>query len=157
MLTGACAWAVFSLLGVTHGVAQTPESVGEDTYHYDPTRKRDPFVSPFRSTSDEQPIPEEARTPLQRFDIGQLKLVGIIWETVEPKALIEDSEGLGYIVTRGTLIGSKGGVIKVIEPRRVVVEEYEADFYGKRRAQERELPLSVIESAKEKRTPKTAQ
>jgi Tfp pilus assembly protein PilP len=156
MLTGAYAWAVFSLLGMTHGVAQTPESMGKDTYHYDPTSKRDPFVSPFRSTA-EQPIPEEAKTPLQRFDIGQLKLVGIIWQMAEPKALIEDSEGLGYIVTRGTLIGSKGGVIKVIEPKRVVVEEYEADFYGKRRAQERELPLSVIESAKEKKTPKTAQ
>jgi type IV pilus assembly protein PilP len=141
---------------MTHGVAQTPESMGESTYRYDPSSKRDPFVSPFRSPS-EQPIPEEAKTPLQRFDIGQLKLVGIIWEAAEPRALIEDSEGLGYIVTRGTLIGSKGGIIKVIEQKRIVVEEYEADFYGERRAQEREMPLSVIESAKEKKTPKTAQ
>jgi type IV pilus assembly protein PilP len=87
------------------------------------------------------------KTPLQRFELGQLKLVGVIWETSEPKALIEDSGGLGYIVTRGTLIGPNGGIIKTIEPRRVVVEEYHIDFFGKRQMQERELQLFVTESS----------
>jgi type IV pilus assembly protein PilP len=124
------------------------EDTGEDTYRYNPEGKRDPFLSPFYR-QPEQVAPEEAKTPLQRFDLGQLKLVGVILENEEPKALIEDSGGLGYIVTKGTPIGSKGGVIKAIEPKRVVVEEYEIDFYGKRQAQERELPLFVVGSASE--------
>jgi Tfp pilus assembly protein PilP len=119
----------------------------EDTYRYYLEGKRDPFLSPFYR-QPEQAAPEEAKTPLQRFDLGQLKLVGVILEK-EPKALIEDSGGLGYIVTEGTPIGSKGGVIKAIEPKRVVVEEYEIDFYGKRQAQEREMPLFVAGSISE--------
>ncbi len=65
----------------------------------------------------------------------------------QPKALIEDSGGLGYIVEAGTLIGSNGGVIKLIEPRRIVVEEYKTDFYGKRQIQQRELKLVIVNSA----------
>lgn len=125
------------------------QSAGADAeYRYDPVGKRDPFLSPFARALEDD-LPEEAKTPLQRFDLGQLKLVGVIWEAGEPKALIEDGGGLGYIVTRGTLIGSKGGVIRAIEPRRIVVEEYETDFSGKRRPQERELLLSVVETGKE--------
>lgn len=127
----------------THAHAQA-----ETEYRYDPVGKRDPFLSPFARPLEDD-LPEEAKTPLQRFDLGQLKLVGVIWEAGEPKALIEDGGGLGYIVTRGTLIGSKGGVIRAIEPRRIVVEEYETDFSGKRRPQERELLLSVVETGKE--------
>jgi len=141
----ACVWATLSLGGVGLPLVQAQEGAAEDAYRYDPASKRDPFLSPF-SLAAEQGTPEEAKTPLQRFDLGQLKLVGVILKADEPKALVEDSGGLGYIVTQGTLIGSKGGVIKAIEPRRVVVEEYETDFYGKRQAQERELQLFVVES-----------
>jgi Tfp pilus assembly protein PilP len=70
----------------------------------------------------------------------------------EPKALIEDNSGLGYIVTRGTFIGSKGGVVRAIEPQRVVVEEYEVDFYGKRQVRERELNLTVADAGTEGET-----
>jgi type IV pilus assembly protein PilP len=129
-------------------IAQEQESTAEENYHYTAPGKRDPFLPPFSTTAPETTTAaEEARTPLQRFDLGQLKLVGVIWATDEPKALIEDGGGLGYIVTRGTLIGSRGGVVKMIEPKRVVVEEYETDFFGKKQAQERELRLIVTDSA----------
>lgn len=149
----ACIWMTLFLVGVADLPVRAQEETGEDSYRYDPAGKRDPFLSPFYH-QPEQTAPEEAKTPLQRFDLGQLKLVGIILEEKEPKALIEDSGGLGYIVTKGTPIGSKGGVIKAIEPKRVVVEEYETDFYGKRQAQERELPLFVAGSAPEGETKK---
>jgi hypothetical protein len=80
----------------------------------------------------------------------------VIWETGEPRALIEDSGGLGYIVMRGTLVGPHGGIIKAIEPKRVVVEEYQTDFFGKRRALERELQFFVIESSLQGGTRKRA-
>jgi Tfp pilus assembly protein PilP len=139
-------WLVQGFAYLVHAQEQTAET--EAQYRYDPVGKRDPFLSPLSRTLEED-LPEEAKTPLQRFDLGQLKLVGIIWEADEPKALIEDGGGLGYIVTRGTLIGSKGGVIRAIEPRRIVVEEYETDFSGKRRPQERELLLSIVEEGRE--------
>jgi type IV pilus assembly protein PilP len=126
------------------------EASPEDTYRYDPAGKRDPFFSPlYRVTEQAGMTSDETKTPLQRLDLGQFKVVGIILETPEPKALIEDNSGLGYIVTSGTLIGSNGGVIKSIEPGRVLVEEYETDFYGKRQTLEKEMPLTVAESGTE--------
>lgn len=130
------------------------EAAGEDSYRYDPSGKRDPFFSPLYRVTEQAPMIDEARTPLQRLDLGQFKVVGILLETGEPKALIEDNSGLGYIVTPGTLIGPKGGVIKAIEPGRILVEEYEIDFYGKRQALERELSLAVVDSTAEKQTTK---
>jgi type IV pilus assembly protein PilP len=119
----------------------------EDTYRYDPAGKRDPFFSPlYRVTEQAGITADETKTPLQRLDLGQFKVVGIILEMGEPRALIEDNSGLGYIVTSGTLIGSNGGVIKSIEPGRILVEEYETDFYGKRQTLEKEMPLTVAES-----------
>jgi Tfp pilus assembly protein PilP len=131
-----------------------PEVSPEDTYRYDPAGKRDPFFSPlYRVTEQAAMTSDEAKTPLQRLDLGQFKVVGIILETGEAKALIEDNSGLGYIVTSGTLIGPRGGVIKSIEPGRILVEEYETDFYGKRQALEKEMSLTVAESGAES-TPK---
>ena len=122
------------------------ESMGEDTYRYNPQGKRDPFFSPLHQVTEQAPVSEEGKTPLQRQDLGQFKLVGVLLETGEPRALIEDNSGLGYIVMRGTLIGSKDGVIKAIEPQRIIVEEYELDFYGQRQSRQRELQLVVGEA-----------
>lgn len=126
--------------------ASSQEASPEDTYRYNPAGKRDPFFSPLYQITEQTTTSDEAKTPLQRLDLGQFKVVGIILETGEPKALIEDNSGLGYIVTSGTLIGPRGGVIKSIESDRILVEEYETDFYGKRQALEKEMPLTVAES-----------
>ncbi len=132
-------------------VAQEQKGSEEDAYHYMAEGKRDPFYSPFSALTSDATGAEDLKTPLQRFDLGQLRLVGVIWETDEPRALVEDSGGLGYIVTRGTLIGSRGGVVKTIEQKRVVIEEYETDFFGKRQVQEKELRLTVTESSQRKK------
>jgi type IV pilus assembly protein PilP len=134
---------LLSLAGGPTLTAQEQANTIEETYRYPITGKRDPFLPPFPTTTQESEATDEPRTPLQRFDLGQLKLVGVIWETDEPRALVEDSGGLGYIVTRGTLIGSRGGIVKKIEPKRVIVEEYETDFFGKRQTQEKELRITV--------------
>src|SRR5215475_1053097 len=101
---------VLSLAGVDCFPVRAQKKTEEDSYRYDPAGKRDPFLSPFYRPP-EQTVPEETKTPLQRFDLGQLKLVGIVLEDKEPKALIEDNSGLGYIVTKGTPTGSKGGIV----------------------------------------------
>ena len=153
-------WASFVCLGLclslfqlrSISVTQAQERSAEDDYRYEPGGKRDPFFSPLHRVTETSPVLDEARTPLQRLDLGQFKLVGVILDTSEPKALIEDNSGLGYIVTRGTLIGSKGGVIRAIESRRVVVEEYDIDFYGKRQMLERELNLTVADASAEGET-----
>ena len=65
--------------------------------------------------------------------MSQLKLVGIVWDIKEPRAMIEDSAGLGYVVKVGTPIGSNDGKVKAIHRNEVVVEETYSDDYGARR------------------------
>jgi type IV pilus assembly protein PilP len=121
-------------------LAQEASEEVASEYRYDPTGKRDPFRPPYM-VGMRRGAAEAPKTPLQRYELGQLKLVGVVWEQDEPKALIEDSAGLGYVVGRGALIGPNGGVVKRIEPDRLVVEEEFLDFYG--RTRKREVPLEL--------------
>jgi len=97
--------------------------VGADA-PYDATGRRDPFRPP-RAQQDAGQI-----TPLQRFDLGQLKLVAVIYDTQTPRAVVEDEAGLGYIVKVGTPIGANNGAVRAIEKGRVVVRERAEDMYG---------------------------
>jgi len=96
---------------------------------YSAVGRRDPF-RPF--TLDMRPeAPRVALTPLQRYELGQLTVVGTVWAVNPPRAMLEDSAGMGFIVSIGTPIGRNGGVVTGIEPERVIVEERIFDFYGK--------------------------
>jgi Tfp pilus assembly protein PilP len=55
--------------------------------------------------------------------------------------MVEDATGLGYTISVGTPIGTAGGVVKTIEPDRVVVDEEFVDFYGEKKKTERVLKL----------------
>ena len=110
---------------------------------YDSTGKRDPFRPP---RANQTSLAGEARTPLQRYDIGQLRLVAVIYEASQPRAVVEDDAGLGYIVRVGTPIGANGGSVKSIEQRKVRVEEESIDFYG-----DRQTSVVVMELAADER------
>ena len=84
---------------------------------------------------------ETPRTPLEQYDVGALKLVAVIYDTQNPKAMVEDDTGLGFTVGVGTRIGNQGGVVKIIEPERVIVEEEFVDFYGEKKKSEIVLRL----------------
>lgn len=110
---------------------------------YDVAAHRDPFKPPRLSGT------VNARTPLENYQLGQLKLVGVVAQSPEGyRAMVEDSAGLGYIITTGTPIGSSGGVVRSIEPRRVVIEESTRDFYGDVKSKE-----VVMELPQEDRSP----
>jgi type IV pilus assembly protein PilP len=95
---------------------------------YNPAGRRDPF-RPF--TLDIRREVHAQLTPLQRYELGQLTVVGTVWELSPPRGMVEDGVGMGYIVTLGTPIGRNGGVVTAIEPERIIVEERVLDFYGK--------------------------
>jgi type IV pilus assembly protein PilP len=110
---------------------------------YDPTDRRDPFRPPSagltRRANGEPP------TPLQRFEIGQLRLVAIMYNTREPRAVLEDEQGLGYIVKMGTPVGLNDGKVRTIEKGRVVIEERTVDYYGETQPSEVVLELRTAE------------
>ncbi|MBW1743851.1 MAG: pilus assembly protein PilP [Deltaproteobacteria bacterium] len=116
---------------------------------YDPSKKIDPFepvsvakptqAAPSMSESRQRRLP---LTPLQKVDLSQLRVVGIIISLDGNKALVEGPLGKGYVVHRGTYVGSNFGQVKGILKDRIIVEEKVEDYLsGEMKPQTRELRL----------------
>jgi type IV pilus assembly protein PilP len=110
--------------------------------------KVDPFEPFLRvpeaeiSNSEQEKLQIRApQTPLERFDLDQLKLTGILVTQGKIRALIQEASGKGYIISEGTFIGNKGGQVSKITNDRVVVEEKYLDIMGKVAVREIELKL----------------
>jgi Tfp pilus assembly protein PilP len=101
---------------------------------YNSTGKRDPFQPQAQSTGP--PSLGTARTPLQQFELSQLRLVAIITDASDPKggrAVVEDSAGLGYIVRVETPIGRNDGRVTAIDRDHITIEEWPVNVFGERR------------------------
>ncbi len=107
-----------------------------------PTVRRDPF-RPFNLTVRSNVRRRENLSPLESYELGQLKLVGIILDAKEPRAMVEDSAGLGYVVKIGTPIGAGDGVVKAIRQNEIVIEEFFVDLYGARKRRDVNMRISA--------------
>jgi type IV pilus assembly protein PilP len=109
---------------------------------YAPAGRRNPF-RPAGLPAKNRRVSRENLSPLERYELGQLKLVGVVWDAQEPKAMVEDGAGLGYVVKVGTAIGSNDGKIKAINKNEIVIKETVVDFYGERKDREVTMRLPV--------------
>jgi len=112
---------------------------------YNAIGKIDPFEPLFREKpvsirkkTGKKRIPQ---TPLERIDLSQLKLVGIILASSGNRALVEESSGKGYVIKKGTYIGVNSGKVVKIKKEKVVVEEEFEDVFGKSKLRQREIKL----------------
>lgn len=112
-------------------------SGGERGYVYDPIDKRDPFRSFILDRLNE--IDSAAKGPLEQFDLSQLSVNGIVWETNRQRALIMDPSGHGYIIEEGDVIGKNDGRVVAIDDNVVVVREAYVDFHGDKTTKEIEM------------------
>ena len=108
--------------------AQAQAKKVEPVALYDPRGKRDPFVS-FIKVEDRRKSQAGAAAlpPLQRYELGELKFVGVLWTKKGPRGLVEDAEGKGYSVVEGMRIGRSGGVVRRITEKEILVRE---EFVG---------------------------
>jgi len=110
---------------------------------YNPKGKRDPF-EPFIKTDRKASQSEMAAIPpLQRYDINELRFVGVIWTAKGARALVEDIEGKGYSVIVGTKIGRAGGVVTRITDGQLFVGEVSRETTGARVVREISLKLQI--------------
>lgn len=100
-------------------------------YTYNAVGKRDPFRSYFAEV-DEADEANRTQSELQRFDIDQLKLVGVVVGTATPIGMVEDPTGLGHVVREGTLMGKHWGQVKHIRRGEIIIQEEFRDFTGRR-------------------------
>lgn len=122
--------------------AAEPEKKAEAVALYDPRGKRDPFYSFVRQETVQRGKADLAAVPpIQRYELGELKLVGVLWTKKGPMALVEDAEGKGYSVTTGSRIGRSGGVVTRITEKELVVREEYPGYRGEKRFRENTLQL----------------
>jgi Tfp pilus assembly protein PilP len=150
-MRGGAVMVLGLVIGATAYAADTPAAPSAETRNVMATAPADDdavYVSaghrdPFRPPRVNQMLTGGAeRTPLQRYELGQLRLVAVIYDTHEPRAVVEDQGGLGYIIRVGTKIGVNDGIVRGIERGRVLVEEESEDFFGERRASEVVLEMA---------------
>jgi type IV pilus assembly protein PilP len=125
-----------------------PEKKEEAEYSYNPAGKPDPF-KPFIQLSPAREASRTPLTPLQKFDISQLKLVAIISTPEGNIAMVEDATGKGYFLKKGTWIGKNDGKVTKILKDKVIIEEVYQDIFGQRKTNEISLFLQKIEEGGE--------
>ena len=121
--------------------------LSETTPLYNPEGKLDPFEPLFRkenvsvNTEKKKIKRRKPLTPLEKINLSQLSLVGIIRAPSGNRALVQEASGKGYIVKKGTYIGTQSGKIEQILEDRIIVEELGENIYGKETVIKKTLKL----------------
>jgi len=110
---------------------------------YNPAGKRDPFVA-FLKVERKGPSPDlTSLPPLQRYELGELRFVGVIWGPALTRALVEDAEGKGYTVSVGMKIGRNDGVVTRITNKEIFIREEFRDYSGSKVRRDSSLKLQT--------------
>ena len=115
------------------------ESVAK-SYVYNPEGKRDPFRSILLDLARQEQT-DVPRAPLEQFELPQLALTAIIWETTRPRALITDPGGRSFVVMKGSRIGKNSGRVVHIGDNLVLVKETYVDFAGEQSTKDVEMRI----------------
>jgi len=114
----------------------------DDGFVYRREGRPDPFV-PFiteQMLKAEKNKENKDLTELQLLEPGQLSLVAIIFSNHNGTAMVQDSQGKGYILNIGTKIG-RTGIIEDIVPNTVIIKQTYKTISGKTRYRNIEMVL----------------
>jgi len=126
-----------------------PEKKEGTEYSYNPVGKQDPFRPFIQLTSAKGGSKTGPLTPLQKYDISQLKLVAIISSSGGNIALVEDVSGKGYFLKKGTWVGKNDGKVTKILKDKVIIEEVYQDIFGQTKTNEVLIFLHKVEEGGE--------
>ena len=125
--------------------------LGDETFKYDPTGRRDPFRSFLKVNTpievvntppptaevkevvtrdklfQEQELGNSKLESLTSLDSEQFSLVGILWEVKDPKAMLKTPTGKVFTVRQQTRLGRRNGYVAAIREGEVVVIEMSQD------------------------------
>lgn len=139
---------------------------------FDPNRVPDPFLSYLvrrgqqaseKAKDEEEKLNKEkataaeklkellvARTELQKLALSQLTLTAIVQAEGTAWAMVRDPKGRGFVLKKGTRIGTNGGVVDRIlrnEKKIIIKEPYlENELHLKFKDVEMKLPDQVYEA-----------
>ncbi|MBI3994578.1 MAG: pilus assembly protein PilP [Nitrospirae bacterium] len=116
-----------------------PATVPPTLYVYNPEERRDPFRSILVTGETAKTL--ESLPPLLQTEIGELRLIGIVWGGFGYSAMVQTPDGKGYTIRVGTPVGPNKGVVRQITDRYLTVEEKYTDIFGEKKVREVKLDL----------------
>lgn len=108
----------------TAAVAPAPTSFLEK-FEYSLENRRDPFA-PYvldGMTVARRMVNLDPKTPLEKYELEELKLSAILWNVTKPKAMVRDPQGASHIVLPNQRIGRNNGYVAAIREGEIVVVE----------------------------------
>lgn len=124
---------------VVAGTVEEPKGDPNTTFQYNPEGRRDPFKSIIISSAKR--AANDTLPPLQRRELSELKVIGVIWGGLGYGAVIQTPDGKGYPVRKGTRVGLNNGMVSQINTKQVIVMENYLDIFGERKIREITLEL----------------
>jgi type IV pilus assembly protein PilP len=113
--------------------AETQAEPAPAEWTYSSVGKRDPFRGFLTDLEASGASPAtQCRTPLGRFELGQLRLTAVVTGLADPVAMVEAPNGVGYTLRRGVCIGRNGGIVAAVRSGEVVISEWAMKADGTR-------------------------
>ncbi len=78
---------------------------------------------------------------MEQYELGQLSVSAIVWETNRPRALVTDPGGMAYVVKEGSRVGKNDGLVIHIGDNLVLVKETYIDFAGEQTTKDVEMKI----------------
>lgn len=112
-----------------------------DGFIYNPEGLRDPFfpargIQPQRPTepqlsgpTNEKPpeLDYDPKDPLQAFELREYRLVAVLWDVREPKAMVSTPDGKVWTIRQKVRLGRAGAVVAAIRESEIVIVEPNPD------------------------------
>ena len=140
----------------SEGPGAVPAATTQAPFSYGAASLRDPFQAarPKPAGGDPggappPPDPSRPKAPLERFTIGQLRMVGSLSRGGLPFALVQDANGRLHRVGRGDFLGTDFGRARAIDAAGIDVVETISDGAGGWARRERRITLTPSAAATE--------
>jgi type IV pilus assembly protein PilP len=105
--------------------------------------RKDPFRSYLVVSKAKLLLPStsEHQLPIQKYEVNQFKVLGIIAGLPVNQAMVQDPVGKSYVIKEGMMIGPGNGVVVKIKERSIEVAEQYREESGRIRKRVVKLTL----------------
>lgn len=114
--------------------------VEKEIYVYDPSGRRDPFMS-LAQVMKTKPVRKKGVSPVENFDIDEIKLIAIAWDSQQYYAMITLPDSKSYTVRKDMSLGLYGGKVVEITRDSVLIREQMKDYKGQSKTKDTILKL----------------
>ena len=121
-------------------VQKEEPKVEKEIYVYDPKGRRDPFKSLVQVTKSKAQRKKGA-SPIENFDVDEIKLIAIAWDSKQYYALITMPDKKSYTIRKGMTLGLNNGKVIDITSDSVLIREQIKDYKGQSKSKDTILKL----------------